>query len=58
MSFNVSQLSFAKFNLARYWKGPERARIVIYVLAAIALLFGMLMLIMAGWDARNVIAPY
>lgn len=56
IAFYALLLSFAKFNLARYWSGPERARIVMYVLAAIALLFGMLMVIMAGWDARNVIA--
>jgi len=55
IAFYALLLSFAKFNLARYWSGPERARIVMYVFAAIALLFGMLMLVMAGWDPRSVI---
>lgn len=55
IAFYALLLGFGKYKLARYWSGPEHARIVMYVLAAIALLFGILLLLMAGGDERNVI---
>jgi hypothetical protein len=55
IAFYALLLSFGKYKLARYWNGPEHIRIVMYVLAAVALLFGVLLLLMAGGDERNVI---
>jgi hypothetical protein len=47
---------FGKYKHARYWTGPERVRIIMYIFAAIATLFGVLLVVMAGWNQRDVIA--
>jgi hypothetical protein len=48
-------LGFGKYQLARNWRGQERVHIVLYLLAAAALLFGVALLVVAGWDERKVI---
>jgi hypothetical protein len=48
-------LGYGKYRLARNWRGREPVHMVLSLLAAVALLFGAALLVMAGWDERKVI---
>jgi uncharacterized membrane protein HdeD (DUF308 family) len=48
-------LSFGKYQLARRLNFTGRVRVTLIALAAIAFLFGIVLLLVAGWDERMVI---
>jgi hypothetical protein len=48
-------LGFGKYQLARNWQGSQWVHRLMYVLAFVALLFGVALLVSAGWDEREVI---